>query len=55
MALRVAAEDVPEHALVSGNTVWTCVTEGIVYPTSLAPALLLELLFDGEWSVLPPQ
>lgn len=53
-ALRRATVAVPEHGIEVGDTIWTCLTYGIVYPRPIADGVLLEVFFDGDWGLVPP-
>jgi hypothetical protein len=54
MAMRRAEQDVPEHGIVVGDQMWACMSYGVVYPEPVLPAVLAELLFPDDWSILPP-
>lgn len=50
----MADEDVPELALAQGDRIFMCPTAQVVYPEPILPAVLAEMLFPGDWSILPP-
>ena len=50
-------ESYPEWDLSAGDLVWVCQGElavGIVYPPSLTPAILADLFWPDDWSIVPP-
>lgn len=54
MALRVTNQTSEALGLEPGDTEWTCLSYGIVYPTPIAQGILAELLFPDDWTLLPP-
>lgn len=43
-----------EYVIEAGDTVWGCLTNGIVYVPPFVTPALVELFWPDEWGLLPP-